>query len=425
MATIRYAVRALIKAPGFSLIAVATIALGIAANTAIFSVVNGVLLRPLPFADESRVVKVSTTTRNERESNHSAGDFLDIRRGNRSLATIAGFREDFVAVAATPGEPRLFQAAWVTSEFFDVLGTPAALGRPFLAADNSAGQKLAVFGHAAWQQILNGDPNAAGRTVRMNGEAYTIAAVMPVGFAWPQQAKVWLLSPLLVPPSPVNLKDPLTNRDVQYFQAIGRLKPGVAIDQAQDDLRAVGAAIQQANPATSGGREIRIAPIRETLVGDVRKALLVIQGAVGLVLLIACANVSSLLIARATGRRRELAVRAALGASRSHLIRQLLAESLVLGVAGGIVGLLLSSWLVVLLLQVLPRGLPRTDAIRLDTTVMLVTLMASLAHRGAVRHPARAAGLAHAGGTGDQGERRAGQLARAAGARRWSSPRSR
>jgi predicted permease len=378
MGTIRYAARTLIKAPGFSLIAVATIALGIAANTAIFSVVNGVLFRPLPFADESRVVKVSTTTRNERESNHSAGDFLDIRRGNRSLAAIAGFREDFVAVAATPGEPRLFQAAWVTSEFFDVLGTPAALGRPFLAADNSAGQKLAVFGHAAWQQILNGDPNAAGRTVRMNGEAYTIAAVMPVGFAWPQQAKVWLLSPLPVPPSPINLKDPLTNRDVQYFQAIGRLTPGVTIEQAQDDLRAVGAAIQQANPATSGGREIRIASIRETLVGDVRKALLVIQGAVGLVLLIACANVSSLLIARATGRRRELAVRAALGASRSHLIRQLLAESLVLGVAGGIVGLLLSSWLVVLLLQVLPRGLPRTDAIRLDTTVMLVTLMASL-----------------------------------------------
>ena len=377
MDTIRYAIRTLLKSPGFSAIAVITIALGIAANTAIFSVVNGVLLRPLPFRDEARVVKVSTTTRNERESNHSAGDFMDIRRTNRSLDAIAGFREDFVAMADAPREPILFQAAWVTAEFFDVLGTPAALGRPFLAADNSAGQKLAVLSHAAWQRLLGGDQNAAGRPVRANGETYTVVAVMPDGFAWPQQAKVWLLSPLPVPPSPINLKDPLTNRDVQYFSAIGRLKAGVTLDQARDDLHAAGLSIQQANP-TSAGRDVRITPIRETLVGSVRDALLVIQGAVGLVLLIACANVSSLLIARATGRRRELAVRAALGASRGHLIRQLLAESLVLGLAGGIVGLLVSSWLVVVLLQMLPRGLPRTDAIRLDTTVMLVTLAASI-----------------------------------------------
>jgi putative ABC transport system permease protein len=374
----RYAVRTLIKTPGFSLIAITTIALGIAANTAIFSVVNGVLLRPLPFRDEGRVVKVSTVTRDEPDSNHSAGDFLDIRQNNRTLEAIAGFREDVAAIAAKPGEPIQLEAAWVTSEFFDVLGTPPVLGRPFARADNSAGQKLVVLGYTAWQQLFSGDVGAAGRQVRINGDAYTVAAVMPQRFAWPQGAKAWLLSPLPVPPSPINMKDPLTNRDVQYFQAIARLKPGVTLVEAQQDLHAVGVATQQKNGQTSGGRDVRAMPVRENLVAGVRDALLVIQAAVGLVLLIACANVSSLLIARATGRRRELAIRAALGAGRGHLIRQLLAESLVLGICGGVAGLLLSSWLVVLLVRFLPQGLPRTDAITLDTTVMIVTLLASV-----------------------------------------------
>ena len=374
----KYAVRTLIKTPGFSLIAITTIALGIAANTAIFSVVNGVLLRPLPFRDEGRVVKVSTVTRDEPDSNHSAGDFLDIRQNNQTLEAIAGFRGEVAAIAAKPGEPIQLEAAWVTSEFFDVLGTPPVLGRPFARADNSAGPKLAVLGYTAWQQLFGGDVGAAGRQVRINSDAYTVAAVMPQRFAWPQGAKVWLLSPLPVPPSPINMKDPLTNRDVQYFQAVARLKPGVTLVEAQQDLHAVGVATQQKNGQTSGGRDVRAMPVRENLVAGVRDALLVIQAAVGLVLLIACANVSSLLIARATGRRRELAIRAALGAGRDQLIRQLLTESLVLGICGGVVGLLLSSWLVVLLVRFLPQGLPRTDAITLDTTVMIVTLLASV-----------------------------------------------
>ena len=378
MSNFRYAIRALLKSPGFFAIAVTTIALGIAANTSIFSVVNAVLLRPLPFRDEGRVVKVSTTTRDERDSNHSAGDFQDIRQHNRSLEAIAGFREDMAAVAVTPGEPILLESTWVTAEFFDVLGTAPALGRPFSRADNVTGQKLVVLGHAAWQRLFGGDTAVAGRTVRIHGDAYTIAAVMPQGFAWPQGAKLWVLSPLPVPPAPIDMKDPLTNRDVQYFQAIARLKAGVTLAEARQDLHAVGVAIQQNHAQTSGGRDVRVMPARENLVGDVRGALLVIQGAVGLVLLIACANVSSLLIARAAGRRRELAIRAALGAGRGQLIRQLLAESLVLGICGGSIGLLLSTWLVALLVRFVPEGLPRADAIRLDTTVMLVTLLVSI-----------------------------------------------
>ena len=378
----RYAIRTLLKTPGFSAIAIATIALGIAANSAIFSIVNAVLLKPLPFRDEGRLIKIWTVTPDEAEGNHSAGDFTDLRQANRALESIAGFRSDVVAVSTKPGEAVQFEAAWVTSDFFDVFGTLPALGRPFSRVDNiGRGDKLVVLGRDAWQKLFGDDRSAAGRTVRINGQPYTIAAVMPEGFAWPQHSQMWLLSPLLVvPPSPLDIKnlDPLTNRDVAYFESIARLKSGVTLAEAQQDLHAVGLEIQRKHAKTSGGRDLRAVPIRENLVGGVRDALLLIQGAVGLVLLIACANVSSLLIARATGRRRELAIRAALGAGRGHLIRQLLTESLVLGACGGVAGLLLSSWLVVLLVKFLPPGLPRTEGIRLDATVVLVTLLASI-----------------------------------------------
>jgi putative ABC transport system permease protein len=376
----KYALRTLIKTPAFTAIAITTIALGIAANTAIFSVVNAVLLRPLPFREESRIVKVSTTSRDEAESNHSAGDFLDLQRDNRTLETLAGYREDVVAASPQGHEPQQLQSSWVTSEFFDVLGTPPALGRTFTRSQNGArGEKLVVLSSTAWQQLFGGDAAAVGRGLRINGDSYSVAAVMPATFHFPPGADLWLLSSLPVPPSPIEVKDPLTNRDVQYFQAVGRLKAGVTLADARQDLRLVASAIQQQNARTSAGRDMRAKPIRDDLVGDVRDALLVIQGAVGLVLLIACANVSSLLIARATGRRRELAIRAALGAGRKHLIRQLLSESLLVGVAGGIVGLLVASWLVVLLVKVMPSGLPRAEAIHLDATVMLVTMFASLA----------------------------------------------
>ena len=378
MFTLKYAVRTLLRSPGFFAIAVATIALGIAANSAIFSVVNSVLLRPLPFPEEGRVVRVSTSTRQEPDSNHSAGDFMDIRERNRTLEAIAGFRAQVVGVAAASREPILLEAAWVTSEFFDVLGTPAAAGRPFSAADKSAGQKLVVLGHDAAQRLFGEDAGVESRALRINGESYAIAAVMPRGFAWPQRAKLWLQSPLPVPPSPVNPQDPLTNRDVQYFEALARLRPGVTLAEAQQDLHAIGVAFQREHPQTSAGRDVRAEPVRETLVGGVRDALLMIQAAVGFVLLIACANVSSLLIARASGSRRDLAIRAALGASRGQLIRQMLAESLVLGLCGGVAGLLLGSWFIVLLVRIVPAGLPRTDGIALDTTVMLVTFVASV-----------------------------------------------
>jgi putative ABC transport system permease protein len=376
----RYAIRTLLKAPAFTTIAVATTALGIAANTAIFSVVNGVLLRPLPVRDEARVVRVWTATADEPRSNHSAGDFLDIQRTNRTLSAIAGFRGDLMAISAKPGDPIQFEGIYVTAPFFDVLGTRPELGRTFTAVQDSVSpEPEVILGHEVWQKVYGTDQNVIGARLRLNGETHTVIGVMPPGFRWPEGAELWVLSAKAVPPSPIDNGDQPTTRDVRYFEAVARLKPGVSLADAQSDLHVIATTIQHEHQSTSGNRDIRVVPLREDLVGDVRNALLVLQGAVGLVLLIACANVSSLMIARATGRRRELAIRAALGAARFDLIRELLAESVVLGMVGGLLGLIAGSWLVVLLVKFLPEGVPQADAIRLDPTVMLVTIATSLA----------------------------------------------
>ena len=375
----RYALRTLAKTPGFTLVAVATIALGIAANSAIFTVVNGVLLRPLPFDDEARVVELTTRSANERRSNYSAVEFISLRDGVQTLEAVAGYREDVASVSVDGRDPMQLDSIWVTPGFFDVLGTRAALGRAFTAVDGPAGgRKVVVLAHRTWERLLSSDPAAIGRTVRISGDPYVVEGVMPKEFSWPLDKDLWLLSPLSVPPSPIPAENIESNGDIRYFTGLGRLKAGVSLEQAQADLSAVAARTQAGVGTRAGTRDFVAGPIREQVVGNVREALLVIQGAVGLVLLIACANVSSLLIARATGRRRELAIRSALGASRAHLMRQMLTESVVLGAAGGVCGLLLGSWLLVLLQRFVPSGLPRADTIRLDMPVTLITLLASL-----------------------------------------------
>ncbi len=379
MNDLRYALRTLLKNCGFAVIAILTLALGIGANTAIFSVVNGVLLRPLPYPDAGAIVQVFTTSSGEARSNHTPADFLEFQRNNRTLLKMAGYREDALNVVAAGSAPVRFSGALVTIDFFDVFWVPAALGRTFLAADAAANEPLVVLSDSAWTQLFSRDPSAVSRRVRINGVVHTIVGVMPAAFAYPEDSKAWVLSPRPVPLPPLDVEgDLLETRGVHYFKAVGRLRPGVSAEQARGDLTVLADDQARRFPQSNAGRGVAIELLEETIVGGVRGALYVLLGAVGVVLLIACANVASLLLARASGRRRELAIRAALGARRGRLVRQLMTESLLLGGAGAAAGLLAGTWAIALLLKMLPDGIPRVLEIRLDARVAGAAIAVSL-----------------------------------------------
>ena len=372
---LRSAIRSLLKNPGFTIVALLTLAIGIGANTAIFSIVNGVLLRPLSFHEPERIVRVVTATTDEPRSNHSAGDFMDLRREQQSLQALAGYRSMLFTASARAGEPAPLAGAYVTAEFFDVLGVQASLGRAFSAAlDSRSSEPRVVLSQKASRQIYGDRTDVIGEPLRINGQPHTLVGVMPAQAAWPAGADVWVLSEEEIPPSPLDLPQEAADREVRYFEAIARLAPGIALPRAQQDLSRVASLIAQRHPSASAYRDIRAYDLREDVVGDVRLGLLLLQAAVGLVLIIACANVSSLLIARSTSRRREMAIRAALGAGRARLIRQLLTESALLGTAGGAAGLVLGAWMVGLLTRILPGDVPRADSIALDRIVAFATI---------------------------------------------------
>ena len=373
---LRYSLRRLAKSPGFTAIVVLTLALGIGANTAIFSAVNAVLLRPLPYRDAHRLVTVEHLYPSlDLEAPVSVPGFLDYKRLARSFESMAvqtGWQANLTGV----DEPVRMQGQRVTGEFFTTLQVPALLGRTLQPGEDTEGRaRVAVLSHDAWRRIFGAAPDIVGRSLSLNGESYEVVGVMPSGFRdfFNREAEVW--APLVFEPEQMTDE----NRTSEFLNLIGRLRPGVPVEQASGELRTLAGQLKRDHPDDyPPDWSLMVTPLSVQATGNVRPALLVLLGAVGFVLLIACANVANLLLARAASRSKEIAVRTALGATRERLLRQLLTESALVSLAGGAVGLLLAHAGVRALVAADIGNLPRADEIGIDGTVMLFTLLVSL-----------------------------------------------
>lgn len=374
---IRYAFRSFARAPGFTLVALVTLALGIGGTTAIFSIVDGVVLRPLPYSDPDRIVRITRTLAGGADAAFSGPDYRDLKRGASYFSAIAGYRSDIIDLTGR-SEPVRVTGLETTAAFFDVFDAPPLLGRTYHEATDKPGAALAVIGESVWRQHFGGDPKIVGTTVRLNNRPTEIIGVVPERLRHPTKTDVWVLAERDVPRSPLG-GDTADERDVNYFTAIARIAPGRSLSEARGQLRTVAAQIAANNSADDAAEQLDAQLLAANMVANVRTALLVVLGAVGFVLLIACANVAGLLIARGAARRREIAVRTALGAGRGRLIRQLLTESLVLAILGGAAGLLVANWSLDLLIAAAPPNLPRLADIALDWRVGLFAFAATLA----------------------------------------------
>jgi putative ABC transport system permease protein len=369
---IRYNLRVLIKNPGFAAIAVITLALGIGANSAIFSVVNAVLLRPLPFADPERLVQVWEYRPRQglNTQNVSSAEFTAWHDQNQVFEEVAAI--DVAEYNLTGGdEPERVGGARVSASYFPLLGIKALLGRTFLREEDQPDHDdVVVLSHGLWQRRFGSDPNIVNTSLTLNGKVCTIVGVMPSGFKLPQNAD--LARPIAFS------SEEQTKPGDHYLEVIARLKPGITIKQAGTEMSAIANRLEQTFPTTNLGHGVVLVPLHEQIVGEIRPALLILFGSVGFVLLIACANVANLLLARASGRRKELAIRAALGAGRLRIVRQLLTESMLLAVVGGVLGLLTATWGVDLLVGLSPNSIPRASEISLDARVLVFTFLVTL-----------------------------------------------
>ncbi len=365
MNDISYAIRRLFKSPGFTLVAIVTLALGIGANAAIFSVVNGVLLEPLPFPEPGRLVGVYHVSEGHRTV-MSGPNFIDVARASRSLESVAAMYRDR-EILTGQGDPVRINVAKVSAAFFSVLRARPALGRVLRADENTPGKtNVIVLGDALWRERFGADPGIIGRTIQLDGVSTEVVGVMPRGFAFPAERHAW---------APIEYDTNFVSgqRGAWYLSVIGRLQPGATPEQAAREAETIGRSLAKQYPDANEGIGITVYPLLEAMVGEIRRSVLVLLGAVGVVLLIACANVANLLLARAAARQSEMAIRTALGAARGRLIRQLLTESVLLSVVGGAFGLLFAVWAVEILLGLQPEGIPRLDNVGIDLRVIAFT----------------------------------------------------
>jgi putative ABC transport system permease protein len=368
---LRFGLRTLLKRPGFTLVTVLTLALGIGANTAIFSVVDAVLLRPLPFKDADRLVIVYETTKAEARAFVSVPNLRDYRDASRSFESFASFVPQSVNLTGT-GEPERVVGAFATSSFFHVLGVTASRGRVLLPEDDAEGGGLvAVLGYEFWRRRFGADPGVVGRTLTLNGEPYTVVGVMPEGFDFSGSMPDVLMPAQKWP----NYK---VARAAHNSWVVARMKPGATREAAEEELRRLARGLEEAYPEDNRGRTVTVVGLHEQIVEDIRPALLVLLGAVALILLIACANIANLLLARGAARQKEVALRAALGASRARLLRQLLTETLLLALAGGVAGVVLAQWGVDALLALSPTSLPAPQGVHVDARMLGFSLALSL-----------------------------------------------
>src|SRR6266404_5217681 len=385
---IRYGLRQLLKHPAFTIIAVLTLALGIGANTAIFSVVNPVLLKPLPFPEPDQLIalgNIDTRQKGQTDLNAlSYPDFFDFRDQNRTLASVAVYRDRSFALTSEEGAASL-PGLKVSAEFFDVLGIKPQMGRAFVRDDEQAGGgaggfKVIISGDF-WKKHFGADPNVIGRTITLDRRLYTVIGVMPGGFQFPIQNDPidFYVSTAEDAANYDGTQPPTTERGSHGLHPVARLKAGATIAQAQSDLSTIAEALAKQYPDSNSYRGVLVIPLREEMIGDIRSALYILFGAVICVLLIANANVANLLLARASARGREIALRAAMGASRFRIIRQLLTESVLLAGLGGAFGLLLAQWGTEALIKTVPQDIPRISNIQLDASVLIFTLLVSLA----------------------------------------------
>src|SRR6266581_8068706 len=360
---LRYAVRMLLKNPGFTAVAVLTLALGIGANTAIFSVVNGVVLRPLPFPAADRLVMIhaihQSDSQRQRWETVFDPDFKEWTEQNRVFDHMAAYGNG-QATVLSGGEPVRINSAEVTIDFFSLLGVEPLVGRTFLPEEHQPGGPRAVMlSEGLWRNRFGANPSIVGQGITLDGQSVTVAGVLPGRFNFPEACDVWTSLVLT------------TSRGNAFHKALARLKPGVTLGQAQAEVDAIARRIAQALPPSAPAKGVILLSMREQIVGGARSLLLVFLGAVGFVLMIACANVTNLLLARAAARRKEIQIRVALGAGRARIARHLLTESVLLAVVGGVLGLLLAVWGLDLLIALMPPNLvPRIGEIGLDVRVL-------------------------------------------------------